>query len=82
MGINSMGDDFDADTGAEHQAEGRYKQALGKAKAKWADLTDDETKQFEGNMEALGGYIQEKYGVAKEEVEETFGINRDERRAA
>lgn len=61
-----------ATTGKEHQAEGKWKQFMGRARERWGDLTDQEMEQFKGNMQAAGGYIQEKYGVAKEEVEELF----------
>jgi uncharacterized protein YjbJ (UPF0337 family) len=77
MGLNSADTDFDADTGAEHQAEGTWNKYVGKLKANWADLTDDEIGQFKGNAQAAGGYIQEKYGVAKEEFEEMMGNDKE-----
>ena len=81
-GMNTPEADYDADTGAEHQAEGQWDQFMGKARARWADLTDDEMEQFRGNLQAAKGYIQEKYGVAKEEMEEFFGTDETEYRRA
>ena len=42
---------------------------MGKAKAKWGDLTDDELTQIAGERDALVGLIQTKYGILQEEAE-------------
>ncbi len=47
---------------------GKWKQVVGKAKEKWADLTDDDLKKAEGGKDHLIGVIQEKYGNTKEEA--------------
>lgn len=48
---------------------GKWKQAMGSAKSKWGDLTDDELQQIDGDRERLVGKVQEKYGVARDEAE-------------
>ncbi|MGY6632835.1 MAG: CsbD family protein [Alkalilacustris sp.] len=48
---------------------GKWKQAMGSAKSKWGDLTDDELQQIDGDRQRLVGKVQEKYGLAKDEAE-------------
>jgi uncharacterized protein YjbJ (UPF0337 family) len=48
---------------------GNWKQVKGKAKEKWAKLTDDDLTLAEGKRDQLLGRIQERYGVAKDEAE-------------
>ena len=43
---------------------------MGKAKAKWGDLTDDELTQIAGERDALVGLIQTKYGILQEAAEQ------------
>ncbi|MEE4187670.1 MAG: CsbD family protein [Roseobacter sp.] len=49
---------------------GNWTQFTGEIKAKWADLTDDELSQIDGEREKFVGLIQEKYGLAKSDAEE------------
>lgn len=60
--------------------EGQWDQLMGKAKAKWGDLTDDELTEIKGNSQRLAGLIQERYGrtreVAQKEVDEFWEHNR------
>jgi len=49
--------------------EGNWKQVIGKAKAQWGKLTDDDLDVVAGRREQLAGRIQERYGIAKDEVE-------------
>jgi uncharacterized protein YjbJ (UPF0337 family) len=49
--------------------EGNWKQVVGKAKAQWGKLTDDDLDVVAGRREQLAGKIQERYGIAKDEVE-------------
>jgi uncharacterized protein YjbJ (UPF0337 family) len=51
------------------QIEGKWKQAAGKAKAKWGKLTDDDLQVIRGKRDQLVGRIQERYGIAKDEAE-------------
>jgi uncharacterized protein YjbJ (UPF0337 family) len=48
---------------------GNWKQYQGKIKQQWGKLTDDDLIVVEGRREALVGRIQERYGIAKDEVE-------------
>jgi uncharacterized protein YjbJ (UPF0337 family) len=50
------------------QIAGQWKQVKGEARKKWGKLTDDELMQVDGNRDILAGKIQEKYGIAKEDV--------------
>ena len=49
--------------------EGKWKQYAGQLKEKWGKLTDDDLDQIAGKRDQLIGIIQERYGLAKEEVE-------------
>ena len=49
--------------------EGNWKQIVGKAKAQWGKLTDDDLDVVAGRRDQLAGKIQERYGIAKDEVE-------------
>jgi uncharacterized protein YjbJ (UPF0337 family) len=51
------------------QFAGKWLQFRGMVKAKWGKLTDDELDQIQGNYDMLIGKIQEKYGIARQEVE-------------
>ena len=48
---------------------GNWKQVQGRAKAQWGKLTDDDLQVVAGHREQLAGRIQERYGIAKDEVE-------------
>lgn len=48
--------------------EGNWKQFTGKAKERWAKLTDDELARIKGDREQLEGMIQARYGYAKDQV--------------
>lgn len=50
--------------------EGNWKQAVGKAKAQWGKLTDDDLDTVAGRRDQLAGKIQERYGIAKDEAEQ------------
>ena len=49
--------------------EGNWKQVVGKARAQWGKLTDDDFNIVAGRREQLAGKIQERYGVAKEDAD-------------
>jgi uncharacterized protein YjbJ (UPF0337 family) len=51
------------------QIEGKWKQAAGKIKEKWAKLTDNDIQMIRGKRDQLIGKVQERYGIAKEEAE-------------
>lgn len=49
--------------------QGNWKQVVGKAKAQWGKLTDDDLDVVAGRRDQLAGKIQERYGIAKDEVD-------------
>jgi len=51
------------------QVQGKWKELKGLLKQKWGELTDDELEKLEGHRDRLAGLVQQKYGLAKEEVE-------------
>ena len=53
----------------EDKIKGQWKQLVGKAKAKWGKLTEDDLKVAEGDSEYLAGKVQEGYGIARAEAE-------------
>ncbi|NNE31014.1 MAG: CsbD family protein [Winogradskyella sp.] len=52
------------------QLEGKWKQIKGDFKKKYGEITDDEYKEAEGDIDKLAGKVQEKYGKSKEEVKQ------------
>ena len=48
--------------------EGNWKQFMGLAKEKWGQLTDDDLTAIDGRRDQLEGKIQERYGIAKDQV--------------
>ncbi|MFW5815451.1 MAG: CsbD family protein [Wenzhouxiangella sp.] len=52
------------------QAHAQWDRLSAKVKQNWGDLTDDEIKQAEGNLDELIARIREKYGDSKEAVAE------------
>ncbi|MCB0360643.1 MAG: CsbD family protein [Bdellovibrionales bacterium] len=51
------------------QVEGSWKQLKGKAKQKWAKLSDSDLTAIEGKRDELVGKLQENYGYARERAE-------------
>lgn len=47
--------------------QGRWNEIKGQVKKTWGKLTDDEIEQTKGDLTALGGLIQRRYGEAKED---------------
>ena len=48
--------------------EGNSKQVKGQVKEKWGKLTDDDLTSINGKRDQLEGKIQERYGLAKDQV--------------
>jgi uncharacterized protein YjbJ (UPF0337 family) len=48
---------------------GNWKQAKGKAREEWGDLTDDELEQIGGEKDQLIGKLQERYGWERMDAE-------------
>lgn len=51
-----------------NRIEGNWKQAKGKVKEKWGRLTDDDIDVIAGKRDQLEGKIQERYGIAKDQI--------------
>ena len=51
-----------------NRVEGNWKQVKGQVEAKWGQLTDDDLTEINGNRERLEGKIQERYGIARDQV--------------
>lgn len=50
--------------------EGNWNQFTGAVKERWAELTDDEVAEIDGNKDQLVGKVQEAYGTTRQEAEE------------
>ena len=53
--------------------EGNWKEAKGKIKQKWGQLTDDDLAKINGRRDQLEGKIQQRYGLAKDLVRKDVG---------
>jgi uncharacterized protein YjbJ (UPF0337 family) len=51
-----------------NRIEGNWKEAKGKIKQKWGQLTDDDLVQVNGQRDQLEGKLQQRYGLAKDTV--------------
>ena len=51
------------------QLEGKWKQVKGSLQEKWAELTNDDLDEINGQREQLVGRLQERYGIAKATAE-------------
>ena len=49
---------------------GKWKELKGEIRNQWGKLTDDEIESTKGNMGAVQGLIQQRYGDAKESSSE------------
>ncbi|BBU62803.1 UPF0337 protein [Methylosinus sp. C49] len=52
-----------------NQIQGNWKQATGKIKEKWGDLTDDDLTRIQGKRDQFEGELQKRYGKSKEAVQ-------------
>lgn len=50
------------------RVEGPMKEAGGKVKEEWGDLTDDPATEAEGKMDQVEGNVQNEWGEAKDET--------------
>jgi uncharacterized protein YjbJ (UPF0337 family) len=51
---------------------GTWNDIKGHVKNEWGNISDDEFKQVEGNVDRLVGLIQKKTGAARTEIEKTI----------
>lgn len=54
--------------GNMQKLKGSWNELLGQAKERWGDLTDDDLKIAEGNMDQLVGRIQKRTGEARDAI--------------
>lgn len=52
--------------------QGNWKEIQGRLQSKWGSLTEDDVKEFDGNVEQLVGKIQKKTGAARQSIEQFF----------
>jgi uncharacterized protein YjbJ (UPF0337 family) len=48
--------------------EGKWNEIKGDILKTWGKLTDDEVEKAKGNLKGLSGIVQQKFGIAQEEV--------------
>ena len=53
----------------EDTVKGNWKEVKGGVQKMWGKLTDDELEQAQGDLTALTGIIQQRYGESKEAVQ-------------
>jgi uncharacterized protein YjbJ (UPF0337 family) len=51
---------------------GTWNEIKGHVKQEWGNISDDDLKQVEGNVDRLVGIIQKKTGQARTEIEKTL----------
>jgi uncharacterized protein YjbJ (UPF0337 family) len=54
----------------KEQFAGKWQQLKGKIKSTYGDLTDDEIETYNGKQDQFFGTVKERYGIAKEKVQE------------
>jgi uncharacterized protein YjbJ (UPF0337 family) len=58
------------------RTEGPLKEAGGKIKEEWGDLTDDPGTEAEGKLDQVEGNVQNKWGEAKDDARDDVDENR------
>jgi uncharacterized protein YjbJ (UPF0337 family) len=53
----------------QQELQGNWNQIKGALKEKWGKLTNDDLREFDGNVDELVGIIQRKTGAAREAIE-------------
>ena len=56
----------------KEELSGTWNDIKGRVKQEWGNISDDELKQVEGNIDRLVGLIQKKTGEARVEIEKTL----------
>lgn len=59
------------------RVEGPLKEAGGKVKEEWGDLTDDAGTEMEGKTDQLEGNVQGEWGEAKDNARDTLDDDDD-----
>jgi uncharacterized protein YjbJ (UPF0337 family) len=52
--------------------QGKWHEIKGKLRSQWGALTEDDVKEFDGNVEQLMGKVQRKTGAARESIDQFF----------
>jgi ElaB/YqjD/DUF883 family membrane-anchored ribosome-binding protein len=52
----------------KQMVQGTWNEVIGRLRAKWGQLNQDDLEQFKGNTDALAGYIQRHTGEARETI--------------
>jgi uncharacterized protein YjbJ (UPF0337 family) len=52
----------------EQTLKGKWTEIKGDIQKTWGKITGDEIEQTKGNLKSISGLIQQKYGMAKDEV--------------
>jgi uncharacterized protein YjbJ (UPF0337 family) len=50
------------------QIAGKWTELKGQVRNQWGKLTDDDLEQIKGNRDILVGRLQQRYGLAKDEI--------------
>lgn len=50
---------------------GKWKEIKGELQKAWGNITNDEWEKTQGDMTAISGLIQQKYGKTKEEAKKS-----------
>jgi uncharacterized protein YjbJ (UPF0337 family) len=53
--------------------QGKWREIKGEIRKAWGRLTDDELEKTKGDMTAIGGLVQQRYGHEKSDVDSTLG---------
>jgi uncharacterized protein YjbJ (UPF0337 family) len=53
----------------ENVVKGKWMEIKGDVRKAWGKLTDDELEKTKGDMQAIGGLIQQRYGQTKDHYE-------------
>lgn len=70
MHLNDKNNNVDRDFVVnEDTIKGKWKEMKGGVQKMWGKLTDDELDQTQGDLTALSGIIQQRYGESKEAVQ-------------
>lgn len=56
----------------EDTLKGKWKEIKGEVQKAWGKLTDDELTQTKGDVKAISGLVQQRYGESKENFEKKF----------
>lgn len=54
----------------ENKVEGKWLEIKGEVQKAWGKLTNDELEKTKGDMKAIGGLIQQRYGDAQKNYSE------------